>query len=65
MEEERKAVIIIQQNQNMIDVSIDFFPGATNIGACGDLVWIGFKAIQEKPAKMSETANDDGVGKII
>lgn len=65
MEGERKAVIIIQQSQNMIDVSIDFFPGATSIGACGDLAWIGFKAIQEKLAKMSETANDDGVGKII
>ena len=65
MEGERKAVIIIQQSQNRIDVSIDFFPGATSSGACGDLAWIGFKAIQEKLAKMSETANDDGVGKII
>lgn len=64
MEEERKAIIIVQQNRNIIDVSIDVFPGATSIGKCGDLAWIGFRAIKEELAKMPVNIND-GVGKII
>ena len=64
MEEERKAVIIVQQNRNIIDVSIDVFPGATSVGKCGDLAWIVFNAITEELAKMPVTSNDD-VGKII
>ena len=64
MEEERKAVIIVQQDKNIIDVSIAVFPGATSVGKCGDLAWIGFRAIKEELAKMPVNIND-GVGKII
>lgn len=64
MEKERKAVIIVQQNKNIIDVSIDVFPDATSVGVCGNLAWIGFKAIKEELAKMPVNVND-GVGKII
>ena len=61
---ERKAVIIVQQDKNIIDVSIAVFPGATSVGKCGDLAWIGFRAIKEELAKMPINVND-GVGKII
>ena len=64
MEEERKAVIIVRQDKNIIDVSIDAFPGATSVGVCCNLAWIGFKAIKEELAKMPVNVND-GVGKII
>ena len=64
MEEERKAVITVQQDKNIIDVSIAVFPGATSVGKCGDLAWIGFRAIKEELAKMPVNIND-GVGKII
>ena len=68
MEEERKAVITVAENggidKNIIDVSIAVFPGATSVGKCGDLAWIGFRAIKEELAKMPVNIND-GVGKII
>ena len=64
MEEERKAVIIVKNSIKIIDVSIDVFPGATSVGKCGDLAWIGFNAIKEELAKMPVNINDD-VGKII
>ena len=64
MEEERKAVIIVQQDKNIIDVSTDHCRAALSVAQSGGLACIGFRAIKEELAKMPVNIND-GVGKII
>lgn len=52
MEEERKAVITVQQDKkHNRRIELLFSPVATSVGKCGDLAWIGFRAIKEELAK--------------